>query len=277
MVILRIAVVALGLSLAMTFAWSVQRRTGKSGWIDAIWSFATAAAGAALALWALDADGARGGRALLVAAMVAGWGVRLGTHIAARTLRGGEDPRYAELARTWGAGFSRRLLQFLQIQAASGLLLALAVFAASRNPAPFPAVFDALGVMVFVISFAGETFADRQLAAWRAKPANKGGVCDVGLWGLSRHPNYFFEWLTWLAYALIAIDPAGQYPWGAASLLGPIFMYWLLVHVSGVPPLEAHMARSRGEAFAAYQARVNAFFPGPPRKRRPLVARSEKS
>jgi steroid 5-alpha reductase family enzyme len=39
----------------------------------------------------------------------------------------------------------------------------------------------------------------------------------------------------------------------------------LLVHVSGIPPLEAHMLRSRGDAFRLYQARVNAFWPGPPR------------
>ena len=40
-------------------------------------------------------------------------------------------------------------------------------------------------------------------------------------------------------------------------------MYWLLVHVSGIPPLEAHMLRSRPEAFAAYQKRVRAFWPIP--------------
>ena len=42
-------------------------------------------------------------------------------------------------------------------------------------------------------------------------------------------------------------------------------MYWLLAHVSGVPPLEEHMLKSRGEAFRAYQRRVSAFFPAPPK------------
>jgi steroid 5-alpha reductase family enzyme len=40
-------------------------------------------------------------------------------------------------------------------------------------------------------------------------------------------------------------------------------MYWVLVHVSGIPPLEDHMLRSRGEAFRAYQKRTRAFFPWP--------------
>lgn len=48
-----------------------------------------------------------------------------------------------------------------------------------------------------------------------------------------------------------------------ASLAAPIMMYWLLVHVSGIPPLEEHMLKSRGERFRVLQRRVNAFFSGP--------------
>jgi steroid 5-alpha reductase family enzyme len=83
---------------------------------------------------------------------------------------------------------------------------------------------------------------------------------------MSRHPNYFFEWLGWFAYAVIAIaiDLTCSYPWGWLAVAGPVLMYWLLVHASGIPPLEAHMLRSRGDAFRAYQQRVNAFWPGPP-------------
>jgi steroid 5-alpha reductase family enzyme len=80
---------------------------------------------------------------------------------------------------------------------------------------------------------------------------------------MSRHPNYFFEWMGWFAYAIIAIDFSGGYPWGWLALAGPALMYWLLVHASGIPPLEAHMLRSRGQAFRDYQHRVNAFWPGP--------------
>lgn len=62
---------------------------------------------------------------------------------------------------------------------------------------------------------------------------------------------------------MIAIGPVGGWPLGWAALAGPASMYWLLVHVSGIPPLEAHMRRSRGQAFATYVERVNAFWPGP--------------
>ena len=38
-------------------------------------------------------------------------------------------------------------------------------------------------------------------------------------------------------------------------------MYWILVHVTGIPPLEAQMLRSRGERYRDYQSRTSAFFP----------------
>ena len=101
------------------------------------------------------------------------------------------------------------------------------------------------------------------LQQFGADPANNGKVCDVGLWRLSRHPNYFFEWLGWLAYPMIAIDLGGAYPGGWLAILAPMLMYYLLVHVSGIPPLEEHMLKSRGEAFRDYQRRVNAFWPIP--------------
>jgi steroid 5-alpha reductase family enzyme len=67
----------------------------------------------------------------------------------------------------------------------------------------------------------------------------------------------------WSSYPLIAIDVSGHNPYGWLALLAPACMYWVLVHVSGIPPLEEHMLRSRGEAFRAYQKRTRPFFPLP--------------
>ena len=98
---------------------------------------------------------------------------------------------------------------------------------------------------------------------FRRDPASKGRVCEIGLWAWSRHPNYFFEWFGWLAYPVIALDPARPLTW--LSLTAPLVMFLLLTRVSGVPPLEEAMIRSRGDAYRAYQARVSAFFPLPPK------------
>lgn len=260
-----IVIVAISLCAVMTLAWLVALRTGQSGWIDAIWSFAVGGAGVAAALLPVDGSTPLPERQYLVAALAAVWSLRLGFHIVARTAAGGDDPRYAQLRREWGEDFPRRLFSFLQIQAAAALLLAIAIFAAARNPSPGLGPGDWLGLAIMAIAVAGEGIADRQLARFRSDPANRGKVCDAGLWAYSRHPNYFFEWLSWLAYAAIAIDFDGDYPWGYAAIAAPLLMYWLLVHVSGIPPLEAHMLRSRPQAFRDYQARVNVFWPGPQR------------
>ncbi|MBC6982598.1 DUF1295 domain-containing protein [Caulobacter sp. 17J80-11] len=259
-----IAAGTFGLCLAMACAWRVRLATGKSGWIDAIWTVSTGALCIAYALAPIT-PGQPDARDWLIATMAALWALRLGSHIVSRTRRGGDDPRYAELAQEWGRAFPQRLFLFLQLQGLAGALLALSAWLAARNPAP-AGLTDVLGVAVFVAAAGGEALADSQLAAFRRDPANRGKVCARGLWAWSRHPNYFFEWMVWLAFAIMAVDPSGAWPWGALAFLAPLYMFWLLTRVSGLPPLERHMARSRGAAWRDYAARTSAFLPRPPKR-----------
>ncbi|HUO53707.1 MAG TPA: DUF1295 domain-containing protein [Rhodoblastus sp.] len=252
--------IAAGLSLALSLAWLVRIRTGQSGWIDAIWSLATGLAGLVVALG--PGLSPPSGRALLAAGLVLAWSLRLASHLFVRTRGACDDPRYAALAKEWGADFPRRLFIFLQIQAAAALPLVAAIALAARAPRPFPDLLDCAGMLVAVAALAGEALADAQLARFR-RHAPRGALCETGLWRLSRHPNYFFEFLFWCAWPLIAFDRTGVYPEGWLAFAAPLFIYWLLVHVSGVPPLEKHMRASRGAAFEAYARRVNAFFPLP--------------
>lgn len=255
--------VGLAASLVMTGAWLAVLRGARSGWVDAVWSFLVGAAGVTVALAPIEGWAGDPARRVVVAALAGLWSLRLGLHIVSRTLGGGEDPRYARLKEDWGASWTGQLWKFLQIQALAALLLATTVFLAARNPASGLQWSDIAGLLVLIAAVVGEGVADAQLARFRKDPANSGKVCDIGLWGRSRHPNYFFQWLGWAGYAVIAIGPYGQWQWGWVALLGPALMYWVLVHASGIPPLEAHMLRSRGRAFADYQQRVNAFWPGP--------------
>ena len=258
-----LAAIALSLSVLMTGAWMVQQRTGNSGWVDTIWTFSLGLVGAASALWPV-AGAAPNPRQWLVAALVATWSVRLGAHIAVRTAGITDDPRYAAFAKEWGVNSPRKMFLFLQNQGFGSIPLVFAIFVAARFPDPALRIQDGLGVLILAAGIAGEALADAQLKRFRHDPANKGRVCDIGLWRWSRHPNYFFEWFGWLAYPVIAIST--DYPWGWATLLAPLFMYWILVHVTGIPPLEAQMLRSRGERYREYQSRTSAFFPLPPHK-----------
>jgi steroid 5-alpha reductase family enzyme len=259
--LLALILITLALSILLAIAWMVQQRTGNSGWVDTIWTFAVGGVGAAAALWPI-APPALPARQGLIAALCLAWALRLGSHIAIRTAGISDDPRYAAFAQEWGLNAPRRMFIFLQNQALGSIPLVFSVFVAAHIPVASLRPQDFIGVAILVIAIAGEALADSGLKRFRANPANKGRVCDVGLWRWSRHPNYFFQWFGWLAYPVIAID-AG-YPWGFAALLAPVFMYWILNYVTGIPPLEAQMLRSRGDAYRAYQAHTSKFFPFPP-------------
>lgn len=265
--LLALIAIAVGLSLVMSVAWAIEQRTGNSGWIDTVWTFGLGMVGIAAALVPLAEDSSQNWpRRWLVALAVAVWALRLGLHIASRTAAIVDDPRYAALRQDWGPRASWQMWLLVQKQALVSIPLALAIFLAAHNPDPALQLQDYIAVVVFVVAIGGEALADRELRRFRRTAASRAVICEAGLWRWSRHPNYFFEWFGWLGYALIAIDWSGSYPWGWLALAGPACMYWLLVHVSGIPPLEEHMLRTRGQAFRAYQARTNAFFPWPTRQ-----------
>ncbi len=256
----------IALSAAMACAWQVQRVSGNSGWIDIFWTFGTGAAAVLLALLPADEMEWPQARQGLVAGFAAAWSMRLGLHILARTRTTADDPRYRDMILQWGVHAPARLFWHLQIQAVVGLLLASCVMLAARNPATLFRLQDIAAIFLFLTGMIGETIADAQLYAFKQKAQSRGEICDIGLWRWSRHPNYFFEWLCWLAYPLLAIDFDGGHPLGFLAVLAPLCIYWLLVYVSGIPPLEAHMLRTRKAKFNAYRQRTNAFFPWPPRR-----------
>src|SRR5437868_2624644 len=129
-----LAAIAVSLSILMAFAWVVQQRTGNSGWVDTIWTFAVGLVGAGSALWP-GAGAAPNARQWLVAALVAAWSLRLGIHIAIRTAGITDDPRYAAFAKEWGVNSARRMFVFLQNQALGSVPLVFAIFVAARFPA----------------------------------------------------------------------------------------------------------------------------------------------
>lgn len=257
-----LVLIAASLSILMAGAFLVQQRTGNSGWVDTIWTFSLGLVGSLAALWPIGGSPSNA-RQWLVAALVAVWSLRLGVHIAIRTAAISDDPRYAAFARQWGPDARRRMFVFLQNQALGTIPLVFAIFVAARFPSAALRWQDYAGALILFVGIAGEALADAQLKRFREISANTGRVCDVGLWRWSRHPNYFFEWFGWLAYPVIGLS--ADYPWGLATLLAPAFMYWILAHVTGIPPLEEQMLRSRGERYRDYQLRTSRFFPWPAR------------
>ncbi len=251
-----------GMAAVMSTGWVVQLGTRNGGWVDVFWTFGTGAALVIVALWPEPV--ASSGRQILVAILVAIWSLRLGSYIALRVAGDAhEDRRYASLRTEWGGDFSRNMFVLCIVQAPAAALLSLSIFIASHGGDAELGLRDALGAAILVVGIAGEGLADDQMRRFR-KTAQHGAVMDKGLWGWSRHPNYFFEWIVWLAYPVIMLDPAVPVTW--LSVVAPVMMFLLLRFGTGVPTLEKTMLASRGDVFRDYQTRVSAFFPLPPKR-----------
>ena len=246
---------ALGLAVmvaVMAALWLLQRQTGNAGVVDVGWSAGVGLAGVLAA--GLGAGWAP--RRLLVGTMIALWSLRLAAYILRRQLGESEDGRYARLRSEWGAAFQRRLFWFFQAQAALAVLFALPVWVVAGDPRPGWGARELAAVAVWLTAVAGESLADRQLAGFRADPANRGRTCTSGLWRYSRHPNYFFEWLHWWAYVVLALGA----PLAWLTFVGPVLMLYFLLKVTGVPATEARALLSRAD-YAEYQRTTSAFIP----------------
>jgi len=252
------------LSAAMTIAWVLEQRAGNASWIDFGWTSAVRLSACVGALAPMGA-GSNTARSLACGGLIALWCARLAGHLLRRAVGGIDDLRYEQLRRDWGANASWRMFWFAQAQATAGIPLVLAVRLEAHRAREWPDAQDTAGMAFWLIGIGGAALSDWQLRRFVANTSPSGQVCDVGLWRWSRHPNYFFEWLGWTGTAIIAFGIASPNPFGWIGLSAPTLMYWLLVHVSGIPPLEEHMLRTRADAFRAYQRRTSAFFPFPPR------------
>lgn len=246
-----------GAAGVMAALWAVQLRTRNASVADAGWS--AVVAGLAV-FYATQAHG-MSGRRLAIASMMASWGARLTIYLLYdRVLGKPEDGRYAELRRT-RATPDRWFFWLFQSHAAAAVLFSAPALFASLNAEPDFTPLELIGAALWIVGFAGETTADRQLLNFKMNPDNQGRVCQTGLWRYSRHPNYFFEATIWMANAIFAASS----PWGWLSFACPLLMLYLIFKVTGIPATEAQALRSRGEAYRRYQETTSVLLPWRPR------------
>ena len=239
----------------MFFVWLWSYKIGNAGVVDIFWSYNFPVIAIILLLLAPGFET----RKLLICGMVIIAGIRLGTHLAIRVTKHlrQEEPRYAQIRKEWGDKAEVKMAFFFQMQGLSNILLAVPFFIVTLNTTPNLNLFEYVGALLWAISVIGEATADGQLSAFKRNPANKGKVCDVGLWGCSRHPNYFFEWLMWVSYFVFALGS----PYGYLAIISPAIILYLLLKVTGIPMTEEQSIRTKGDAFKAYQKRVSVFVP----------------
>jgi len=247
-------------SVGMGVLWAVVMRGDDASAVDVAWSYGL---GAVVLLDAALGSGA-GIHRVVLAVLVVAWSLRLGTHLLLdRVLHATEeDGRYQALRRRWGEQVKARFFVFFQAQALTIIVFSLAFLPTVLNGRAHLAVVEWIGAVTIAVGLVGEATADRQLKAWRTDPANKGRSCRGGLWRYSRHPNYFFESVTWVGVTLVALGA----PWGWVALVAPVTLLTLLFTVTGLPATEAQSIRSRGDDYRRYQRETSAFIPWFPKR-----------
>ena len=198
---------------------------------------------------------------LVLLTLVGIWAIRLWLHLLIRSIGKPEDVRYTEFRKKYGPDrywwfsfFQVFLLQGTLVMIVSGPLQV----AASADGPDDVSAFDIAGAIVFLVGFVFEAVGDWQLTMFRRDPSKKGQVLDTGLWGLTRHPNYFGDSVIWWGFWICTLDLGLG---GLVTIFAPALMTFLLVRVYGVRMLDAQLARTRA-GYAEYMKRTPGFFPG---------------
>jgi steroid 5-alpha reductase family enzyme len=202
-------------------------------------------------------------RKILLLILVTLWGLRLSIYLASRNLGKGEDFRYQEFRRKYGAKRYWWVSYFQTFLLQGALIMFVSLPLLGTNSQTYSHGLnwlDYMGIVVFIIGFAFEAGGDFQLARFKKNPNNKGKVLKTGFWKYTRHPNYFGDSVVWWSFAIFAMA-AGSY-W---TIIGSVGMTLLIIKVSGVSLLEKSLKESKPQ-YHDYIKKTNSFFPWFPKK-----------
>jgi steroid 5-alpha reductase family enzyme len=242
--------------MGVLWLWSLYRRDASV--VDPWWSIGYLL----VSLSTASAFPATPGR-ILLATLVAIWAFRLWAYLLIRSWGQPEDSRYQAFRKHYGE-HRYGWVSLFQVFGLQGVLIVLLStplqVALSKQGPDLITLTDLLGTALCVFGIVFEALADAQMAAFKRRPDSAGKVMDKGLWGYSRHPNYFGECVLWWGFWICSVD-AG---WAWLTVLSPITMTYLLLKVSGVAMLEPALSQRR-PGYADYIKRTPAFVPWPRR------------
>jgi steroid 5-alpha reductase family enzyme len=192
---------------------------------------------------------------VLLLLVVTLWGLRLGLYIFSRGRGKPEDHRYAKFRKEWqpNPNFQAWMKVFM-FQGVLMMIVTLPVSVGMAIESKDITFINSIGIVVWLLGFSFEMWADHYLNWWKTKTENKGKICTTGPWKFCRFPNYFGEVSLWYGVYLIAFEPGIWW-----TIIGPIMINFLILKVTGVPMLEAHY-KDRAE-YKDYAARVPRFIP----------------
>jgi steroid 5-alpha reductase family enzyme len=171
-------------------------------------------------------------RDLIICAMITVWALRLGSFLFWRIKKDGQDKRFIVMKTkfTW----------FLMTWTIGGLwvlvTMAAGLAALTSNITAELGLISYLGIALWLFGFVVEVTADNQKTEFRKNPDNRNRFITTGVWSWSQHANYFGEITLWFGLALVSLPVLSG--WQLATLISPVFVYFLLTKVSGIPLLD---------------------------------------
>jgi len=251
----------------MLATWSLSLLRRDASIVDIAWGL-----GFVLVAWAAKfVTSASGSGNWLLLLMVTVWGLRLTGYLAKRNLGKGEDFRYRAMRRKHGERFALvSLYTVFGLQGALMILVSLPVSLGQRDTNAGAGFVVFLGFVVWAVGLYFEAVGDAQLARFKRDPRNADQIMDQGLWGLTRHPNYFGDALVWWGLAIVGSSQGA----GVWAFLGAAVMTVLLVRVSGAAMLDRLLAK-RKPGYAEYMARTSGFIPLPRRSAQARMPRRD--
>lgn len=214
-----------------------------------------------LAGWGLARNGNYFNYQILVFVMVLAWGLRLAGYLFIRILKTGRDKRFDGIRENFV-----KFAKFWTLQALAVWVISLpTLYVLSLEKIfEFSGLMTA-GLMIWGIGLVVETVADGQKFVFKNDPKNGGKWIESGVWKYSRHPNYFGEMLVW--WGIFVLTMPLQNGWSLLTIVGPVFITYLLLFVSGVPTLEKkYDERYRNnKKYQEYKKRTSLIIPLPKR------------
>jgi steroid 5-alpha reductase family enzyme len=249
-------VIAIGDLAATVTIFIISVIMNNSSMYDPYWSVKPAV----IAGYYLAAFPGAGPRGILVSALVLLYSLRLTTNFY-RDWPGlvKEDFRYVSFRNQfpsfyWPVSFLAVHL-FPTVMVWLGCLPLYAVFSSGEVPLNG---FDLAGGIVLAGAVTLAFVADGQLRRFKETQANKGKTIDVGLWRLSRHPNYLGEISTWWGLLLFGLACGWQWWWTA---IGAVVITAMFVFAS-IPLMEKRLLQSRPD-YLDYRSRTPMLLPAP--------------
>ena len=256
--------------LFFTITYFVAEAKKNYGYIDIVWGASfVISAWSALVITSLVNMAWPSIPTIVVAVAVTIWGLRLSTYLFKRNWNKPEDYRYVTMRNNLVGKKHPKLLAFIKIfMSQAGLSIIIStVILVTLNGAVLASnllvySFVIAGGLLWIIGFFFESVGDAQLRSFIRNPENRGKIMDQGLWGITRHPNYFGESLMWFGLGVVSLAVT----YGYIGFISYVIITSLLLFVSGIPLLEKAFKDRPG--FAEYASRVSIFIPWFPKKKK---------